>query len=461
MRKKYWGSWPDRNFLKTEIKKWDGRKGVYGMSDKLDYRKVESKMISDGKFPTAIESEYRVHFNEQAHETMKQHASTTNEVELCGVLVGEVKRDSNGPFLLVHATIEGKNSNNHGAQVTFTHQTWDYINEVKDKQYANLKIVGWYHTHPGFGIFLSKMDLFIQENVFNLPFQVAVVLETKKNQIGCFSWVDGKCVPISRYWVGSQELKLTTGVVEEVEEPAMHSAAGAPAADRRTDYGGDNYPDSRSGFSMLTLLSLIIFFVCGVMIGKTLGGGDRNASLGSLESEVYSILEYAGMSSLAARDFSEVREKINTALAKMAAKEPGAEDTLKQTVAQLEAYEKTYARHRQLSREEMAHFIQGKRTLSDRINESLKEQDQLAEYTGNLYILRVMDILQKDGKPIELEKLSQPELMMLKKQIEVSIQLIPSAKEMLSQVHPGVFDFFYPKKKVEPDPKAPPSSEKK
>lgn len=428
------------------------------MSEKLDYRKVENKMISDGKFPAAIESEYRVHFNEQAHEIMKQHASTTNEVELCGVLVGEVKRDSNGPFLLVHATIEGKHSNNHGAQVTFTHQTWEYINEVKDRQYANLKIVGWYHTHPGFGIFLSKMDLFIQENVFNLPFQVAVVLETKKNQIGCFSWVDGKCVPISRYWVGPNELKLTTGVVEEADTPAMQSPAGTPAPERRAEYA-DSCADSRSGFSILTLLSLVIFFVCGVMLGKMTSGGG-NASLGSLESEVYSILEYAGMSSLAARDFSEVREEINTALKQMAAKDPNADNTLKQTVAKLEAYEKTYARHRQVSREEMARFVQGKHTLSDRINASMKEQDQLAEYTGNLYILRVMEILRKDGKPIELEKLSPPEAMMLKQQIEISITLIPSAKDVLIQAHPGVFDFFYPKKKTDPDAKVLPDSKK-
>ena len=86
----------------------------------------------------------------------------------------------------------------------------------------------------------------------------------------------------------------------------MQSPAGTSAPDRRAEYS-ESYADSRSGFSILTLLSLVIFFVCGVMLGKMTSGGG-NTSLGSLESEVYSILEYAGMSSLAARDFSEVRE---------------------------------------------------------------------------------------------------------------------------------------------------------
>jgi len=432
------------------------------MSDKLDYRRVENKMMSDGKFPAAIESEYRVHFNEQAHEIMKQHASTTVEVELCGVLVGEVKRDSNGPFLLVHATIEGKHSNNHGAQVTFTHQTWDYINGVKDKEYPNLKIVGWYHTHPGFGIFLSKMDLFIQDSVFNLPFQIAVVLETKKNQIGCFTWVEGKCVPLSRYWVGPNELKLTTGVVEESDAPAMASPSGAPAMDARSRYS-DDYGDSRgSGFSFLSLLSLVIFFGCGVMIGRMFSLGDRSASLGSIESEVYSIIEYAGLTQLASRDFAEVREKVNTAMKQVAAKDPAAEETLKQTIAQIGTYEKTYNKHRQTSREEMDKVVAQKRLLSERINVMIQKQGDLEAYTGNLYMMRVMEELIRNGKPLELEKLAPQEVAGLKRYVEIAIQLNPGAKELFNQAHPGLFDFLYPKPKAAaPESKAPTEGEKK
>ena len=36
-----------------------------------------------------------------------------------------------------------------------------------------LKIVGWYHTHPGFGVEFSEMDLFIQQNFFGGPAQIA------------------------------------------------------------------------------------------------------------------------------------------------------------------------------------------------------------------------------------------------------------------------------------------------
>ena len=46
-----------------------------------------------------------------------------------------------------------------------------------DAEHSEERIVGWYHTHPGFGIFLSGMDLFIQDHFFNLPWQVAFVYD--------------------------------------------------------------------------------------------------------------------------------------------------------------------------------------------------------------------------------------------------------------------------------------------
>ena len=45
------------------------------------------------------------------------------------------------------------------AEVTFTHETWNKINAEMDSRFAHLAIVGWYHSHPDFGVFLSDRDL--------------------------------------------------------------------------------------------------------------------------------------------------------------------------------------------------------------------------------------------------------------------------------------------------------------
>ena len=120
------------------------------------------------------------------------HGTATPEVEICGVLVGNVYRDQAGPFLLVEAMIRGDFAGSANAQVTFTAETWSHIQSVMEAQHPQQKIVGWYHTHPDFGIFLSDMDLFIHGNFFNMPWQVAVVFDPINKEEGVFVWRDGK-----------------------------------------------------------------------------------------------------------------------------------------------------------------------------------------------------------------------------------------------------------------------------
>ncbi len=51
----------------------------------------------------------------------------------------------------------------------------------------NLRIVGWWHSHPGFGCFLSKTDLHTQEFFFPQSYQVALVVDPVKNIFNFFN----------------------------------------------------------------------------------------------------------------------------------------------------------------------------------------------------------------------------------------------------------------------------------
>ena len=50
-------------------------------------------------------------------------------------------------------------------------------------------IVGWYHSHPGFGIFLSEHDRFIHRHFFGEPGQIALVIDPLAHVEGLFAWV--------------------------------------------------------------------------------------------------------------------------------------------------------------------------------------------------------------------------------------------------------------------------------
>jgi proteasome lid subunit RPN8/RPN11 len=125
---------------------------------------------------------------------IRQHARSSSSTEICGVLIGQDKDNR----IEVTASIQGENAEQAGAHVTFTQDTWEHIYAVKDKKFPNERIVGWYHSHPGFGIFLSEHDLFIHKNFFSSPGQVAWVYDPHSDEEGCFGWVNGRIERLTR-----------------------------------------------------------------------------------------------------------------------------------------------------------------------------------------------------------------------------------------------------------------------
>ena len=52
----------------------------------------------------------------------------------------------------------------NSASLTFTHETWAALTRETERNFPTETLIGWQHTHPGFGIFLSGYDLFIHKN---------------------------------------------------------------------------------------------------------------------------------------------------------------------------------------------------------------------------------------------------------------------------------------------------------
>jgi len=69
-------------------------------------------------------------------------------------------------------------------------RTWS-TDEVAARPDA-LYVVGWCHTHPGHGVFLSQPDLEVHHRKFSLPFQVALVLDPlatdADRRLGLVAW---------------------------------------------------------------------------------------------------------------------------------------------------------------------------------------------------------------------------------------------------------------------------------
>lgn len=149
---------------------------------------AEDKQLSQAQDFTII-------LDYDVHQQMDSYAQTDLSRELAGVILGHYEQKGSRIFIQVKAAIEARDAERQRTSVKFTHESWAYINQVKDKMFPDLKIVGWFHTHPGFGIFLSEFDRFIHRNFFNLPWQVAFVLDPVAHKEGFFCWEDNEIKP--------------------------------------------------------------------------------------------------------------------------------------------------------------------------------------------------------------------------------------------------------------------------
>jgi len=138
------------------------------------------------------ENRFQVIFHQSVLDEIHIHGQSTTDIEICGVLIGTGYRDAQGPYLLIEHCIRGNGARTKATNVTFTAETWANIQTVMDRDFPDKKMVGWYHTHPGFGIFLSDMDVFICDNFFNLPWQMAFVYDPLGGDEGNFIWKSGK-----------------------------------------------------------------------------------------------------------------------------------------------------------------------------------------------------------------------------------------------------------------------------
>ncbi|MCA9939155.1 MAG: Mov34/MPN/PAD-1 family protein, partial [Anaerolineales bacterium] len=130
--------------------------------------------------------------NEPAFRDTQAHALSSMNREVAGMLIGPPPEKQPDGRYLVHITdiIIAKHTRMHGASVTYTPESWRYINDKLQERYpeGDAVIVGWYHTHPGFGIFLSGMDQFIHQNFFTQIWHVALVLDPRAQRTGFFCW---------------------------------------------------------------------------------------------------------------------------------------------------------------------------------------------------------------------------------------------------------------------------------
>jgi proteasome lid subunit RPN8/RPN11 len=249
----------NENRLKAELR----TAGSVSVRESRTNEKMVSRQFPGPQGAAAL---LRVAIEPAAFAELIAHAKELLNVEVCGVLVGELCQNDDGPFVHVENVIRGTAASQASTHVTFTQATWNAIYQTLERDYPKKRIVGWYHTHPGFGVEFSDMDLFIQKNFFSGTAQIALVTDPLSGAVAICANTPKGLEYLPRFWVGGRE--HAAGIPAGKSSPHKTSSVASPTELDKTSVDKvearlaqlmQAIDDQRASFHRFLLLMGVVF----------------------------------------------------------------------------------------------------------------------------------------------------------------------------------------------------------
>jgi len=182
----------------------------------IEIEQVPAPELAQGPDPTDEEGrsllrlgqpggQQRVFMTYACLKQMLAHTQRNLDAEIGGILLGQVFRSDKGIVTVLTEAVAAARTEAGLGHVTFSHETWADLYQYLESLATDTDIVGWYHTHPGFGVFFSSQDRFIQENFFGGPGQVGIVVDPVADSVLLFVSRDGETVACNGFWVTGAE----------------------------------------------------------------------------------------------------------------------------------------------------------------------------------------------------------------------------------------------------------------
>ena len=151
-------------------------------TNSVSLRQSRGRKVGD-LYPNAIP----IVIYESVLERILDFSQTELRREIGGFLVGLTSNDPE-PHVEIRRFMPAVGTKQEQMSLTFTHESWAAVTRELETCFPDERVVGWQHTHPGFGVFLSSYDLFIQQHFFSAPWQVALVVDPRRQEFGFFQW---------------------------------------------------------------------------------------------------------------------------------------------------------------------------------------------------------------------------------------------------------------------------------
>lgn len=175
---------------------------------------------------TALPKRYKV--TPDLLREIEKHCYSTLDYEVGGMLFGKLTASTTQ----INGHVPALKASKDVVTLTFTHDVWEAILKEGEEKFPGQQIVGWYHTHPSFGIFLSDYDKFIQTQFFSQKGQVALVVDPVAGKLGWFetNGDDVRQIAADETTTGPKQKRAGQVPSGSKKRPSMAALAMASAA---------------------------------------------------------------------------------------------------------------------------------------------------------------------------------------------------------------------------------------
>lgn len=157
------------------------------------------------RWPASLETPTptTIWFQEEAYRAAHRHATrgcleaeggeqAERRLEVKGALLGVPAQVGDALQIWVHAAVPLPLLAGDGPTwCVYRAEDKVKIDLLCEREFGGLQVVGWFHSHPNLGVFLSDVDVETMEHSFPLAHHVALVIDPVQDHASFFVWEEG------------------------------------------------------------------------------------------------------------------------------------------------------------------------------------------------------------------------------------------------------------------------------
>ena len=128
-------------------------------------------------------TEFEVYMHWEALQKANKHfkKAAKQKQEAIGLLVGMPKKSGEHKYIVIDEYLTSENDSTF-VSTEFSEEAFPKLAGQLVEKHGDKIIVGWAHSHPTFGCFLSDTDLRTQKNFFPEWFHAALVIDPVRGE---------------------------------------------------------------------------------------------------------------------------------------------------------------------------------------------------------------------------------------------------------------------------------------